>query len=303
MTTLSEKLATLAAALLETEGTSLGSEDTQLIYLRTLGTIDWVTYLEDIVLNLETLVSAAQFYLSSHTGSLEPDFTGVSTCETTLGSSSSKVGSDGRTYAQWVTLPPSTHLVSLDAIFGVKGLQSDLDTYWNGITIYVQSTADTFKLWPYSDEMFPTGRMITIRDATRQTIAPSIAGAGDLTVHICTFPFSHTTIDVPATFWPAASDPSGRDQWRMEWPARFSPTGANTQLPASAAAGWTIELIDVDGPDSRVRQYRNGTLVYVTIADGPVTVSGSGNWAMQAPDGTGTGELTSGQFTIRMVAP
>lgn len=185
MTTLSEKLAALQAALLETEGTSLGVEDTQLIYLRALAGIDWELYLEGITLNLETLVSAAQLYLEQNIGSAAPDFTGVETCSVTLGSAAPVIASDGRAYASWVTLPTGASTRALDGITGVLGLQADRETHWQGVKYYIRSNKPTFTFSPEDNTVRETGRIYTITSSADIVFAPSIAGEGTITAYLC----------------------------------------------------------------------------------------------------------------------
>lgn len=186
MTDLTTKLTNLLTAIQDIEGVSIAPEDNKLAYLRLISGVPFESLLESLVLNSETLVSAAQLYLQNNTSSRDPNFTGVVGCATTLGSAASVVASDGRTYASWVTLPPNTTLVDLDSIVGAQGLQSLLSSYWDGVKMYVKAPVSTFRLSPYDTQDYPTGRIITIHNGSDIAIAPSMVGAGEITVYFCT---------------------------------------------------------------------------------------------------------------------
>jgi hypothetical protein len=214
-TNLTEKLTAVVAELLSTEGTSLGAEDTQLIHLRHLAGITWAEYLELIVLKLETIEAAAIVYLQNNIGSADPDFTGVETCSVTLGSAAPRMGSNGRTYADWVTLPSGTTLAGLDGITGVQGLLADRETHWQGVKYYIRSNKPTFTFSPTDNTIRKSGQIYTITSAADIVFAPSIEGEGEITAYLCgdVLGTEPEYVDYDSIFDPIPGDEKNRISW------------------------------------------------------------------------------------------
>lgn len=215
MSDLTTKLANLLAGIQETEGVSIAPEDNKLAYLRLLAGVSWESYLESIGLSLETLVSAAQLYLTLNLGSAAPDFTGVESCSISLGSASPKIGSDGRVYADWITLPEGTTTAGLDGIDGVSGLLASRESHWNGVKYYIRSNLPTFTFSPTDNTVRNTGQIYTITSSSDIVFAPSVEAGGTITAYLCgdILGTEPEYVDWDSIFDPISGDEKNRISW------------------------------------------------------------------------------------------
>lgn len=185
MTTLTDKFDELDTRTAEREGMSLGSEDNKLAYLRLLAAIPFELLLEDIVLGVETLVSAAQLYLSLNLGSAVIDLSGETACSV-IDATTSTYAYDGRTYVVWETIPYNTELVSGTGVVIPQRVKALPTTHWSGVKFVGQSNKPTFRLSDTDTRVYNSGQLYTISTTDDIEISASIEGEGSIILRLCT---------------------------------------------------------------------------------------------------------------------